>query len=169
MENFFCIFFKNKNLLLLNQSTMIKIRKFTMYAILLSVLIFISCLNNVFFFFSYVFGPGLNPEPHDAFGCQFDLIFFNLKLFLPFIFLSWPWLFFFGGGGQSTGQWFCRISSSFSRSNVWLYRVGLHVFRQNIIDWESMPPLPEPYNINFSQHWWSSSGQLVKVIFPSSL
>lgn len=51
-----------------------------------------SCPNNVFFF-SYVFGLGLNPGPHDAFGCQFDLVFFNLKLFLPFIFLSWPWFF----------------------------------------------------------------------------
>lgn len=40
-----------------------------------------------------MFLSGSNPGPHDAFRCRFDFVFFNLKLFLPFIFLSWPWIF----------------------------------------------------------------------------
>lgn len=53
-----------------------------MYTILLSSFIFISCPSN--FSLAVFSGPGSNSGSHNAFRCQFHLVYFNPELFLPF-------------------------------------------------------------------------------------
>ena len=110
LNTLFCIFLENKNLL----STKVQWSKSgnlicIQYYYLLS---FSSVVPVIFFFLAVCSGPGCNSGPHNAFRCQFHLVYFNPELFLPFplSFCSWPW-FFWGGGIKVQGNDFVECPS----------------------------------------------------------